>query len=68
MENQTKKCIFSMAWIGICDKPGYFNKNFCEKHSKVKCSCGAQAIYECSATIGPMVCGRPHCNKCKCNH
>jgi len=61
-------CQFVIAWVGTCKKPTKEGKDYCEKHEKEKCSCGGQAVTECSATIGPMVCGRPLCGNCNCNH
>lgn len=71
-----KKCIFNRAWIGKCGKPAIGDDNpftqdinesdYCDDHRDKKCRCGAQATHECSNTIGPMVCGMPLCDDCRC--
>jgi hypothetical protein len=61
------KCGFDRAWIGPCNKPTVANENFCSEHFGKKCSCGNQAVEECSATIGPMVCGAYRCGG-RCQH
>ncbi len=78
MNNQ---CKFNMAWVGKCKKPtgtavdeyDPFTEQevaveYCEKHLKLKCrKCGKQATHDCSATIGPMICGAPVCDDCRCH-
>lgn len=60
-------CGFSIAWVGSC-KAKADETGFCDKHKKVKCRCGRQAIRECDTTVGPFVCGFPTCGKCTHSH
>ena len=75
-----KMCNFNIAWVGRCKEPvvganGSDNPfvddseelDYCKKHLAVKCKCGKQATRNCSDTIGPMVCGAPLCDECRCN-
>lgn len=62
------KCKYNKAWVGQCGKDALENGQ-CEKHQE-KCtfkSCENLAVGECDYT-GFLVCGRPLCADCKCNH
>ena len=63
---KARECVFSMAWVGQCKKPAAHG-DFCAQHVAEKCRCGRQAVRDCDATIGPMVCGQPLCGKCRCH-
>lgn len=61
------QCSYVLAWIGECGKPAD-ESGFCEEHNGLKCPCGNQAKYECSATF-QFVCGCPMCgDDCKHSH
>ncbi len=60
-------CSFDIAWVGIC-KQKADSTGFCEEHKKRKCRCGRQAVRECDATIGPLVCGALTCGSCTHHH
>lgn len=56
-------CKFSRAWIGPCKEDT--NGEYCEEHTKLKCSsCGAQATRDCAETM-QFVCGAPLCDDCE---
>lgn len=62
-------CQFNMAYHGACEgKKEKLEYRFCPSHMLVKCSCGRQAIGECSYAGIHFVCGRPLCESCKCTH
>lgn len=62
MSDVKQECGFVEAWVGACkeDKP-------CRKHAYVRCGCGSPAVETCGHTSG-LVCGRPLCADCICNH
>jgi len=62
------KCNFPLLWSSEkCREDVPVGNKYCEKHSKLKCSCGAQATHECCGFAGSFVCGAPLCDKQKCN-
>ena len=62
---EQEKCPFIIAWQGQCGKPG---NPYCKDHKDKKCSyCGKQATREC-CFASSLVCGRPLCEECSCNH
>lgn len=63
----TSQCEFSIAWVGRCKNPSVESSNVCELHAQKTCRCGRQAVRECDAVIGPMVCGMPACGSCRCH-
>jgi hypothetical protein len=63
------KCIFDVAWRGICKEETSGENKVCEKHKLKKCNCGKQAIRECEETIiGSFVCGKLTCGNCTHSH
>ena len=61
------QCQFDMCWVGRCKEPADIS-GYCAKHAAAKCQCGRQATHDCEATIGPLVCGRLLCGRCRCHH
>lgn len=58
---QVTACVYNLAWIGPCSKPG---KPYCNEHAVTRCcSCGAQATHQCPETYS-LVCGYPLCDGC----
>lgn len=56
-------CRYVKAWIGQCGA-SVADCDLCSTHLGVTCSCGEQAVTECSHT-GQLVCGRPLCDACE---
>lgn len=59
-------CGYARAWSSQCDCTELLDNGQCKNHQGL-CSCGELATQEC-AHAGQFVCGRPLCDKCKCNH
>lgn len=59
------QCVFNVAWVGRCKNEAEDGSVVCEKHSKQKCWCGAQATRECSHASS-LVCGAPLCADHRC--
>lgn len=66
MINNFHKCKFDLAWRGPCNRECV--GSYCKEHI-MKCTmCNKeQATHECDFA-GSLVCGRPLCKKCRCNH
>lgn len=58
----TGTCGFDEAWVGPCK-----NALPCKTHDEQVCKCGRKATQNCSATLGPLVCGMPLCGRCRCH-
>lgn len=61
------QCKFNTAWVGMCKNEAIQGTEYCEEHSKVKCSiCGEQATHDCDLT-DMLVCGSPLCDSAQCH-
>lgn len=66
VKTDNSTCGFNKAWIGACESRDLLENGQCCEH-QTKCHCGKLATNECSHTF-QLVCGRPLCDTCKCNH
>ena len=66
-------CNYTRAWTSPCGKPvadpiyGLPPMTKCIDHVDKTCRCGKPATGECEATMGPLCCGEPLCEKCPCS-
>lgn len=58
----SRKCNYNIPWVGWCN-----NNQPCPEHDNLKCKCGKKATHGCSMASS-LVCGRPLCDNCSCNH
>lgn len=62
-----RRCAFDVAWVGRCKKrTEHSDTVMCEEHAVKRCWCGAQAVRQCSITVGPLVCGMGLCAAHQC--
>lgn len=60
-------CEFHISWVGPCGQATFGGTRFCDKHKNLRCAvCGEQAVRDCDASVGGLMCGFPLCSEC--NH
>ena len=59
------KCIFFMAWVGVCGRESG-DSEICPDHSGKKCWCGKQGVKQCSIAVS-LVCGAESCKDHDCH-
>lgn len=60
-------CCYDEPWVGPCQEQLAPGSDFCARHKKYRCGCGAQAIRGCGFASS-LVCGHPLCGnpECRC--
>jgi hypothetical protein len=64
-EPPAAQCGWTRAWIGKCQaREAQRGRGYCIEHLRQCGGCGAQAVTECDAQVGGLMCGVPVCKTC----